>query len=568
MRVEKIKKKISFKKWASFTAIMILLFSFISIPCQCLTVNNDVNAEETCNKTGEDFSVTIHKIKQHDEIDPLPHSYEGEWQLNIYINDVKKTLEFVGEEVIIDTILVWPGIVEDGMKFVKIKMELKDKDLGMWPDEDDIADISANVDLNYENGDYDDTDDFDSHRPAVFKQSYKLMNNDWEEPDNDNDFIKIDDESPLPWFITSGNYDGSTAIDENDVSLWFDVHVGNHPPYIPEKPTGANMGWIGEVYEFSTQSYDPDGDLIQFGWDWNGDDIIDELTGFYDSWEKVYSLHSWDIARIYYIKVKAIDINGFASEWSEEFKLEINGPYGKSGFEVEEWSLGRIYCVYLDHYETMELIDILRGGGNIVTAVATLISAIAAAAGIPLDISISIAIVTAILRIGVEVLNLMDRGMGVYMKVYMVLINDWPITQFGYIWSQDSLGDEDKPPDDNVAPSKPIITSGPEKGKPGGVYEFSTVTTDQNDDMITYIFSWGHDNFTCSELMESGEEFTATHSWEKEGGYCVRVKVLDIYGFESEWSEPITIIIKENKGRYLQFFNILHNLFSFLNIQI
>ena len=59
--------------------------------------------------------------------------------------------------------------------------------------------------------------------------------------------------------------------------------------------------------------------------------------------------------------------------------------------EVEEWSLGHVYSVYYDHWETQELISILRSGGNIVTAVATLIIAIAALCGIPLDINITTA---------------------------------------------------------------------------------------------------------------------------------------------------------------------------------
>ncbi len=139
------------------------------------------------------------------------------------------------------------------------------------------------------------------------------------------------------------------------------------------------------------------------------------------------------------------------------------------------------------------------------------------------------------------------------------MINDWSITQFGYILSQDSLEDGDKPPDKSIALSKQIITNGLEKGKPGGVYEFSTVTTDKNDDMISYIFSRGYDNFICLELIESGEEFTATHSWEKEGGYCVRVKVLDIYGFENELPESKTILkkIKAETSNFLISYTIL-----------
>ncbi len=80
MRVEDLKDKKYFKKLVVFSKILILSFSFISIPCQCLTIN----------KKGEDSSVTIHKIKQQYKIDSIPNS------------EIIKDLEYVNEIESID----------------------------------------------------------------------------------------------------------------------------------------------------------------------------------------------------------------------------------------------------------------------------------------------------------------------------------------------------------------------------------------------------------------------------------------------------------------------------------
>ena len=51
--------------------------------------------------------------------------------------------------MILDKIFTWEGKIPEGLKLVKIKMELLDRDSGFWPDEHDIADISAYNDEDY-----------------------------------------------------------------------------------------------------------------------------------------------------------------------------------------------------------------------------------------------------------------------------------------------------------------------------------------------------------------------------------------------------------------------------------
>ncbi|RLF30949.1 MAG: hypothetical protein DRM98_06180, partial [Thermoplasmata archaeon] len=344
--MEKFRYRFS-KKWVVFVVGLLVSLSVVAPLSQSHlvdTISSDDHGTGLLKSfsSDKDFSITIHRIKQEDEIDPWPHSDSPEWHLNMYVNGVKKTFECVGGDVIVDKIFTWDDAVTEDMKFVEVKMELLDKDSGGWPDEDDIADISAYVDDNYHDGDYDNTADFDGHRPVVFKRFYNLFKMDWEDVDENNDYLEEDDQSVLCWYITSGNFDGSTTVDENDASIWFNISIGDTPPYPPEKPVGVTKGWIGEIYTFSTKSYDGDGDRIQYGWDWDDDGVIDELTGYYNPWETATVSHSWDVARIYYVKAVAIDEKGMISGWSDTLKVEINGPYGKSGFEVGEWSLGHV----------------------------------------------------------------------------------------------------------------------------------------------------------------------------------------------------------------------------------
>ena len=542
-------KTIFFKKSVLVIAAILLSVAVFSPISQGQIFN-------TTNLDNKDFSITIHRIRQDDDIDPWPHTNEAEWQLNMYVNGQKQSYECSGDDLIVDQLFVWEGIITEGMKFLEIKFELLDHDLGYWPDEDDIADISAYVDENYHDEDYDDTTDFQGNRPAYFKRYFNLFTNEWATEDENNDFLEVLLDSALYWYVTSGNNDGSNNIDENDATIWFDISVENTAPHVPEKPVGVEEGWINNYYTFSTKTFDDDGDRVMYAWDWDGDNEVDELTAFYESWETVYTSHSFSNAEIYYVKVKAVDEKGKSSEWSEPLKVEINGPYGKNGFEFEEWSLGHIYIVYMDHFKTQELLSTLRGGGNIVTAAATLITAIAAACGIPLDISISIAIITAILRLGVEILNLVDQGMGIYLKAYLIEIVGAKINGFCYIWKQSYSGNAWESPEGNSAPNKINKLSGETSTKIKKDYTYSATGTDPDGDEIAYIYEWSDGTYTCVDYNISGETVFADHNWSKKGSYAVRVKSIDVYGHESSWSE--SLVVQNGKNfplKTLVFFN-------------
>ena len=101
----------------------------------------------------------------------------------------------------------------------------------------------------------------------------------------------------------------------------------NNLPDKPEKPSGPIEGkcWVPHTY-FSS-AIDIDNDKIRYGWDWDGDYVVDEWTLLYESGEEVKVNHSWYVTGYYEIRVKAMDVHGAESNWSDP--LQISMPKNK-----------------------------------------------------------------------------------------------------------------------------------------------------------------------------------------------------------------------------------------------
>ncbi|MCK4996085.1 MAG: hypothetical protein KAR55_04280 [Thermoplasmatales archaeon] len=96
---------------------------------------------------------------------------------------------------------------------------------------------------------------------------------------------------------------------------------------------------------------------------------------------------------------------------------------------------------------------------------------------------------------------------------------------------------------ENIAPYAPNIT-GPDGGAVGEYYEYNFVSTDYNLDDVYYFIDWGDGNIEeWIGPYASGEEVTIGHMWSETGEYEIRAKARDILEFESEWSEPLNVII-------------------------
>ncbi len=95
------------------------------------------------------------------------------------------------------------------------------------------------------------------------------------------------------------------------------------PPKIPEKPKGRKIGLAGKLYTYSTSTIDTNNDSIQYGWDWNGDKIVDEWSDFYFSGEICQASHAWNEGGTYFVYVNSRDIRGMVSDWSNGLTVII-----------------------------------------------------------------------------------------------------------------------------------------------------------------------------------------------------------------------------------------------------
>ena len=111
------------------------------------------------------------------------------------------------------------------------------------------------------------------------------------------------------------------ALDYN-WNIWAKVEEPSEPPETPQRPEGQTDGIVGAAYTFSTSTTDPEGEQVQYKWDWD-DGTFSEWLGPYDSGATVYASHAWSEAGTYDITVKAKDLHAEESGWSEPKTIHI-----------------------------------------------------------------------------------------------------------------------------------------------------------------------------------------------------------------------------------------------------
>jgi len=115
---------------------------------------------------------------------------------------------------------------------------------------------------------------------------------------------------------------------------------------------------------------------------------------------------------------------------------------------------------------------------------------------------------------------------------------------------------------DNTKPDTPSKPSGQTSGIPGEEYTYTTSATDSDGDLLSYCFSWGEENVTLTEWMNSGDTVSASYSWSERGKYKVRVRARDECGFVSDWSDPLSVTMPRNKNRIINFNSLFLRLFE------
>ncbi len=106
----------------------------------------------------------------------------------------------------------------------------------------------------------------------------------------------------------------------------------NSSPEKPETPNGPSNGKINEELTFFTSTTDQDKDNIYYLFDWD-DGSNSGWLGPYDSGEEIEVSYVWTEKGSYEVKVKARDVHGGKSDWSDP--LVVSMPKNKvinSGF--------------------------------------------------------------------------------------------------------------------------------------------------------------------------------------------------------------------------------------------
>ena len=118
------------------------------------------------------------------------------------------------------------------------------------------------------------------------------------------------------WKITAwDNHEASTA---GPIWVFTTASTPNHPPNRPYKPSGPSALLIGQQGTYWANATDPDGDRIQYRFDWNasGSHEYGNWTQMVNSGQALSRPHIWARAGIYVVKVQARDEHGVAGVWS------------------------------------------------------------------------------------------------------------------------------------------------------------------------------------------------------------------------------------------------------------
>ena len=101
---------------------------------------------------------------------------------------------------------------------------------------------------------------------------------------------------------------------------------GNNLPNTPSTPSGQTTGNVGTSYSYSTSADDPDGDQVQYRFDWDASGSHD-----YSSWTSLGASdhsdslsHSWSATGTYVVKAQARDEHNDKSGWSSALTVTIS----------------------------------------------------------------------------------------------------------------------------------------------------------------------------------------------------------------------------------------------------
>jgi hypothetical protein len=296
------------------------------------------------------------------------------------------------------------------------------------------------------------------------------------------------------------------------------TNTGNSPPSVPPQPTGPSELPLNEIGQFcTTGSTDPDGDPIQYVWDWH------DGTTWTVTVTKCAS-HAWTSVGRYCVDVYAQDTITPVPARSPCHYVDIvvgNAPPGvpstPSGPSSRLVGQQGTYCTSAIDPESDAITYLFDWGDGNVDSVGPHPSGQQACAP-----------------------------------------HTWSVPgQFCVrARSQDAFHSLPSQPSgcrtvtvtQNQPPSVPATPGGPSSRFVGEQGTYCTSSTDPEADAITYLFDWGDGNVDSVGPHPSGQQACAPHTWGVPGQFCVRVRSQD--AFHSLPSQPSgcrTVTVTQNQ---------------------
>jgi hypothetical protein len=115
-----------------------------------------------------------------------------------------------------------------------------------------------------------------------------------------------------------GPFQGGSEVDAFAIP-----YETNKPPETPAAPGGPDTGSTDIEYTFTTETTDPEDEDIYYMFDW-GDTTFSEWVGPYGSGDEGSAKHTYTAIGTFNVLVKAKDINGGESGWSEAHQIAIS----------------------------------------------------------------------------------------------------------------------------------------------------------------------------------------------------------------------------------------------------
>jgi chitodextrinase len=315
------------------------------------------------------------------------------------------------------------------------------------------------------------------------------------------------------------------AIDERGASsAWSEKQnvTINTPPDRPSEPSGAGSIYAWAEYAYSSFASDPDGDEVELTFDWGDGNI--SRTDLISSGSNASAVHSWSSAGDhqagdYQIRVIAKDIWGAASNWSENWTInvvannrpnrprELFGPgYGYRGIAYSYFTMAKD----IDDDNIMLSFD----WGDGTTSTTDMVES-----------------------------GCLESLPHTWVRAgkYQIKANATDSKGASSGWTSllnVTIGE-------NNPPNSPIIPAGPTSGRSMVTYRYATSASDPDGDPVKYVFDWGDKttSWTGLAFIDSGKRESVSHKWSQAGTYQVKAMALDDKGAASGWSNSLLINI-------------------------